>query len=223
MKVGDLATSPVIAVGPKEPLRVAAKTMMDHRAGSTVVLDGDKLIGMLTERDILRAVATGADLDRTRVEELMTEDVVTVGPDWEVYEATAEMAARRIRHLVVTDGTGVLGVLSVRDVLLAGQRVDLTPGNWAVLRDPLTFTIRERRQLQRYLLMLSGSPLSEFELAGVMGLLVESWSFEMRPSVGVEAIRSIPAADYELLRAAVIAELPDLQRAVHPSPGWRRR
>jgi CBS domain-containing protein len=223
VKVGDLATSPVIAVGPREPLRVAAKAMMDHRAGSTVVLNGDELIGMLTERDILRAVATGADLDGTRVEELMTEDVVTIGPDWEVYEATAEMAARRIRHLVVTDGAGVLGVLSVRDVLLAGQRVDLTPGHWAVLRDPLTFSIRERRQLQRYLLMLRDSPPSEFELAGVMGLLVESWSFEMRPSAGVEAIRSIPAADYELLRAAVIAELPDLQRAVHPSPGWRRR
>jgi CBS domain-containing protein len=61
-----------------------------------VVLDNGRLVGMLTERDILRAVATG-----------VTTDVVTVGPDWEVYEATAEMAARRIRHLVVTDGTAV--------------------------------------------------------------------------------------------------------------------
>lgn len=84
---------------------------------------------MLTERDILQAVAAGTDLEGTRVKELMTEDVITVGPDWEVYQATAEMAARRIRHLVVTDDTGVRGVLSVRDVLLAGQRVDLTPGN----------------------------------------------------------------------------------------------
>jgi hypothetical protein len=70
--------------------------------------------------------------------------------------------------------------------------------------------------------MLRDSPPSEFELAGVIGLLVESWSFEARPSAE-EGIRSIPAADYELLRAAVITELPDLQRAVHPSPGWRRR
>ncbi len=222
MKVGDLATRPVIAVDPRESLRGAAQVMMRHRAGSTVVLEGDNLMGMLTERDILRAVADGVDLDGARVEELMTKDVVTVGPDWEVYEATSEMAARHIRHLVVADGTGVLGVLSVRDILLAGQRVELTPGNWAVLRDPLTFTIRERRQLQRYLLMLRDTPPSEFELAGVIGLLVESWSFEARPSAE-ESIRSIPAADYELLRAAVIAELPDLQRAVHPSPGWRRR
>lgn len=222
MKVRDLANRPVIAVGPAASLRCAAQVMMRHRTGSTVVLEGDDLVGMLTERDILRAVAEGVDLDGARVEELMTRDVVTVGPDWEVYEATSEMAARRIRHLVVTDGTGVLGVLSVRDILLAGQRVELTPGNWAVLRDPLTFTIRERRQLQRYLLMLRDTPPSEFELAGVIGLLVESWSFETRPAAE-EGVRSIPAADYELLRAAVIAELPDLQRAVHPSPGWRRR
>jgi CBS domain-containing protein len=222
VKVGDLATTPVIAVDPRESLRGAAQAMMRHRAGSTVVMEGNNLAGMLTERDILRAVADGMDLDDARVEELMTKDVVTVGPDWEVYEATSEMAARHIRHLVVTDGSGVLGVLSVRDILLAGQRVELTPGNWAVLRDPLTFTIRERRQLQRYLLMLRDAPPSEFELAGVIGLLVESWSFETRPSAE-EGIRSIPAADYELLRAAVIAELPDLQRAVHPSPGWRRR
>jgi CBS domain-containing protein len=223
MRVGDLATSPVVAVTPGESLRAAAKVMMDHKTGSTVVLDGNELVGMLTERDILRAVAAGADLDGTRVEELMTAEVVTISPDWEVYEATSEMAARRIRHLVVTDDTGVRGVLSVRDVLLAGQRIELTPGNWAVLRDPLTFTIRERRQLQRYLLMLRDSPPPEFELAGVIGLLVESWSFEARPSADAEGIRSIPAADYELLRAVVIAELPDLQRAVHPSPGWRRR
>ena len=223
MKVGDLATTTVLAVGPRESLRGAAKVMTKGHAGSAVVLQGDELVGMLTERDILGAVAGGRDLDQARVEELMTSDVVTVGPDWEVYEATAEMAARRIRHLVVVDDTGVLGVLSVRDVLLAGQRVELTQGNWVVLRDPLTFTIRERRQLQRYLLMVRGTKESEFELAGLIGLLVESWSFDIRSPSDGETLQLITAADYELLRAAVMAELPDLQRAVHPSPGWRRR
>jgi hypothetical protein len=67
------------------------------------------------------------------------------------------------------------------------------------------------------------SPPSEFELAGVLGVLVESWSFEARPSADAEGIRSVPAADDELLWAAVIAELSDLQRAVRPSPGWCRR
>lgn len=227
MKVGDLATSQVITVAPQESLREAACTMTAHLAGSAVVTWDGRLAGIITERDILRAVAAGEDLDGARVAAWMTKDVVTVRPDWEVYEATAEMAARHIRHLVVTDDDSILGVLSVRDVLLAGQRVNLTRGNWAVLRDPLTFTIRERRQLQRYLLALRDKPPSPSEpgpdLDGVTALLVETWSFPMRPSAGVEAVRSLPAADCDLLRGAVIAELPDLQRAVHPSPGWRRR
>jgi hypothetical protein len=108
-------------------------------------------------------------------------------------------------------------------VLLAGQRVELTGGNWAVLRDPLTFTVRERRRLQRYLLILRRTDPAEFELGGLTGLLVGSWSFEVALPAEAESLRSIPAPDYELLRAAVLAELPDLQRSVHPSPGWRRR
>jgi CBS domain-containing protein len=223
VKVGDLATAPVVSVCPEQSVRQAARVMMEHRTGSTVVLDGEALVGILTERDLLRAVAAGTDLDGTRVEQLMTRDVKTIGPDWEVYEATAEMAAGHIRHLVVYDDGQVTGVLSVRDVLLAGQRVELTGGNWAVLRDPLTFTVRERRRLQRYLLILRGTDPAEFELGGLTGLLVGSWSFEVTLPAEAESLRSIPAADYELLRAAVLAELPDLQRSVHPSPGWRRR
>lgn len=223
MKVGDLATAPVVSVGPEQSVRQAARVMMEHRTGSTVVLDGGALVGILTERDVLRAAATGTDLDGTRVGQLMTRDVKTIGPDWEVYEATAEMAAQHIRHLVVCENGQALGVLSVRDVLLAGQRVELSAGSWAVLRDPLTLTIRERRRLQRCLLMLRGTDLAEFELAGLIGLLVGSWSFEVALPAESESLRSIPAADYEVLRAAVLAELPDLQRSVHPSPGWRRR
>jgi CBS domain-containing protein len=223
VKVGDLATAPVVSVRPDQSVRQAARVMMEHGTGSTVVLDGGALVGILTERDVLWAAATGTDLDATRVEQLMSPHVKTIGPDWEVYEATAEMAAQHIRHLVVCENAQVLGVLSVRDVLLAGQRVELTAGNWAVLRDPLTFSVRERRRLQRWLLMLRGNDPAEFELASLIGLLVGSWSFEVALPAESAGLRSIPAADYELLRAAVLVELPDLQRSVHPSPGWRRR
>jgi CBS domain-containing protein len=223
LKVGDLATAAVVSVRPERSLRQAAEVMMEHRTGSAVVLDGPALVGILSERDLLRAIATQMDLDETTVEQLMTRDVQTIGPDWEVYEATAEMAARHVRHLVVCENGQVLGVLSVRDVLLAGQRVQLTGGNWAVLRDPLTLTIRERRRLQRYLLILRGSNPAEFELASLTGLLVGSWSFDVALPAESASLNAIPAADYEELRAAVLAELPDLQRSVHPSPGWRRR
>lgn len=223
MKVGALAVSPAVSIAPGRSLREAARLMVEHGIGSTVILDGEALVGILTERDLMRAMAANADLDGATVADAMTRDVVTVGSDWEVYEATAEMAGHHIRHVVVCDQGHVRGVLSVRDVLLAGQRVGLTGDHWAVLRDPITFTIRERRRLQHQLLTLRASEPSEFELGGVLGLLVGSWSFDIPLPADAAALQAMPGPDRERLRAVVIAELPDLQRAIHPSPGWRRR
>jgi signal-transduction protein with cAMP-binding, CBS, and nucleotidyltransferase domain len=93
--------------------------MATHRVGSAVVQDAEHLAGILTERDVLKAVAAGAEPERSTVQDFMTSDVVTVGPEWDLIEAAGEMARRRIRHLVVYDGGQLLGVLSVRDVLPA--------------------------------------------------------------------------------------------------------
>ena len=119
MKVRDVASNAVVAVGPEQTLREAARVMAKHRVGSAVVQDAEQLAGILTERDVLEAVATGAEPDGILVDAVMTRDVVTVGPDWDLVEAAGEMARRRIRHLVVYEGGQLLGVLSVRDVLPA--------------------------------------------------------------------------------------------------------
>jgi CBS domain-containing protein len=119
MKVRDVASSAVVAVGPAQSLREATRLMAKHRVGSAVVQDAEQLVGILTERDVLNAVASGAEAETVTVQEIMTADVVTVGPDWDLVEAAAEMARRRIRHLVVYEGGQLLGVLSVRDVLPA--------------------------------------------------------------------------------------------------------
>jgi predicted transcriptional regulator len=230
VKIGDLANGLIVAVGPADSPRAAARTMVDAAVGSAVVLSDGALAGIVTERDVLRAVAAATDLDRTPTGEVMTREVITVEPDWEVYEAAAEMAARRIRHLVVTDGDLVVGVVSVRDVLLAGRRVPLAADGWAVLRDPLTFTSREHRKLQRYLLGLrstngagtdrASTNGTEPGIADLLGLLVGSWSPPLALPPDAAKLGSLSAEDYAALRKAVLAEL---QRAVHPSPGWRRR
>jgi CBS domain-containing protein len=119
MKVRDVASSAVVAVGPAQSLREATQLMAKHRVGSAVVQDAEQLIGILTERDVLNAVASGEVPDEVTVQDIMTADVVTVGPDWDLVEAAGEMARRRIRHLVVYEGGQLLGVLSVRDVLPA--------------------------------------------------------------------------------------------------------
>jgi CBS domain-containing protein len=117
MRVRDVASSAVVVVGPEHTVREAASLMAQHHVGSAVVTDAEQLAGILTERDVLKQVAGGADPDGTTVADMMTRDVVTVGPDWDLVEAAEEMARRRIRHLVVFEGGQLLGVLSVRDVL----------------------------------------------------------------------------------------------------------
>jgi CBS domain-containing protein len=117
MRVRDVASSAVVVVGPEHTVRDAARMMAQHHVGSAVVTDAEQLAGILTERDVLKQVAQGSDPDGTTVADMMTRDVVTVGPDWDLIEAAEEMARRRIRHLVVFEGGQLLGVLSVRDVL----------------------------------------------------------------------------------------------------------
>jgi CBS domain-containing protein len=223
MKIGELAASDIVSVGPDALLRHAAQAMTTAKVGMVVVLDDERLAGVMTERDVLRTVAESMDPDKTPVGEVMTRDVITVEPDWEVYEAAAEMAARNIRHLVVAGGDRVVGVVSIRDVLLAGQRVQLADGHWAVLRDPLNFTVRERRKLQRYLLELRGNAEADADLTDMMGLLIGVWSFDADLPPDAETLASLPPEDLAAVREAVLAELPELERAVHPAPGWRRR
>ena len=120
MKVRDVASSAVVAVGPASTLREATQLMAKHRVGSAVVQDAEMLVGILTERDVLNWRSRHADdPEVVSVEQIMTADVVTVGPDWDLIEAAKVMARRRIRHLVVYEGGQLLGVLSVRDVLPA--------------------------------------------------------------------------------------------------------
>lgn len=219
-KVGDLVTRDPVAVAPGTALRDAAWLMNDNHVGSAIVINGDgALAGIVTERDLLRAVATHVDFDTQTVDELMTVDVIRAGPDWEVYEAAAEMSDRGIRHLVVGTADRVDGVVSIRDLLLSGQRIELTGSSWVVLRDPLTFSVRERRRLQRALLNLEGGASPNVD--GLIHELVGSWSFDLPLPADAATLAQLDDKDHELLHAAVLDELPHLQRAVQPAPGWR--
>jgi len=119
VRVRELASNATVTLGPGHTLRDAARLMNKHRVGSAVVQDGESLAGIITERDVLRAVANAVDADTDAVGEHMSPDVVTAGPDWDVGAAAAAMMKHRVRHLVVYEGGQLLGVLSVRDLLPA--------------------------------------------------------------------------------------------------------
>ncbi len=117
--VQALAHMRVVDIHGYNTLRRAATLLADNQIGMLVVRRGALVVGVIGERDIVRAVAEGADVDDVRVDEIMTEDIAGVQADASVREAVQIMARNSIRHLLVRDEGHVTGVLSARDVLAA--------------------------------------------------------------------------------------------------------
>ncbi len=122
MKVSEIMTPAAVTDRPDDTLAEAARKMWEQQTGSLVVTEGDELIGIVTERDILKAAATGVPLESTRVSDAMTKEVVTAHPGMSLREAAGIMTDRWIRHLPVLDRGALVGILSQRDLagVLAG-------------------------------------------------------------------------------------------------------
>ena len=135
-------TEATITESAADTLRAAAERMWRHQTGSLLVMDKDRLAGIVTERDLLRAVALGADPGSVTVQEAMTTAVFTARPDLPLQEAARIMASRWIRHLPVVEQGRVLGVVSMRDV--AGVFAALAPSSTSVEHE-FDQLVRERR------------------------------------------------------------------------------
>ncbi|MBE1486253.1 CBS domain-containing protein [Plantactinospora soyae] len=118
MRVREAMSSNVLVVGPEHTLRQAAQMMSQRGVGSAVVVDPDSEgVGIMTERDVLKAIGAGLDCDVERTAAHLTWDVVYAGPDWTVHEAAEAMSRGGFRHLVVLEDDEVLGMISVRDIV----------------------------------------------------------------------------------------------------------
>jgi CBS domain-containing protein len=122
VRVSEIMTNAAVTDRPEDTLAEAARKMWKQQTGSLLVMDGEDLVGIVTERDVLKAVAGGGPLQSTHVSEVMSKDLVTVGPGTSLREAAKVMADRWIRHLPVVDGGRLVGVISQRDLagVLAG-------------------------------------------------------------------------------------------------------
>ena len=122
MRVSEIMTNAAVIDSPQDTLADAARKMWKQQTGSLLVIEGEELVGIITERDVLKAVAEGTSLDQTRISQVMTKDVISVGPGTSLREAARVMAERWIRHLPVLDGSKLVGILSQRDLagVLAG-------------------------------------------------------------------------------------------------------
>jgi CBS domain-containing protein len=117
MKVSEVMTRDVATVSPDQPVQHAASFMLSADAGSIPVTDGDRLIGMITDRDIaVRGIAKGYGPD-TPVRELMTDDLIVVRIDEDVEEAANRMSEAQVRRLpVIDEDERLCGIVSLGDL-----------------------------------------------------------------------------------------------------------
>jgi CBS domain-containing protein len=119
MKLESLVGGTATIVGPEASLAEAAETMVETGVDSVAVVAERSLVGILTEHDIVLAIADGADVDDEEVSAWMTEAPDTVGPGIRVQEAVTWLMQTGYRHLPVVQGSELLGIVSVRDLLWA--------------------------------------------------------------------------------------------------------
>jgi CBS domain-containing protein len=119
LTVRDVMTTRVITTSPDDPVAAAAAAMVAQKAGSALIMQGRLLTGILTERDVLRAAASGSDLTNSPVSAWMTKDPEPAYVDTTVDEAIQLMLLHGFRHLPVLDGREVRGVVSLRDLAAA--------------------------------------------------------------------------------------------------------
>ena len=117
MKLHGLVGGRAEVCGPETTLQEAAEAMLDAGVGSIAVIDGHRLTGILTERDLLRAAAEGADPGVEAVRDWMTADPDVTSPESEVRDAAKWMLEIGYRHLPVMEDNELLGIVSIKDLL----------------------------------------------------------------------------------------------------------
>ena len=118
MEVREGMTTDVVTVTPDQTLGQAARCMAERNCGSVVVLDPEELApGILTERDLLRAVAAGRSPEHERVVDHVTLDVTFAEPDWSLERAARAMIRGGFRHLIVLEDRQPVGIVSMRDIV----------------------------------------------------------------------------------------------------------
>ncbi len=119
MKVREIMTQDIASLRSDDSLEHAAQLMKQYNCGSLPVCTQDKLIGIITDRDIaIRSVASGDDVAHKRVGDVMTNDVVFASPETDVNDAARIMSDRQIRRLPVVENNSLIGIVALGDISL---------------------------------------------------------------------------------------------------------
>jgi CBS domain-containing protein len=115
-RVRDVMATRLHTVRPEDTVGEAVAVMASNRVGSVLVMDGDRLLGIFTERDTVRALSQSYDAPRHEIGHWMTNDPTTVAPDVDTEDALKTMLDNNFRHLPVVEDGKVVGMVSIRDL-----------------------------------------------------------------------------------------------------------
>jgi CBS domain-containing protein len=118
-RVQRLATRPAVFIHPNDTLRRVATTLMEESVGAALVRGAHGAIGLVSERDIVRALSEGASPDRTTAGDVMAEELITIAPHDELLDAVHRMLDNEVRHLPVVEDGAAYSMVSARDALRA--------------------------------------------------------------------------------------------------------
>ncbi|MGC9310740.1 MAG: CBS domain-containing protein, partial [Candidatus Aenigmatarchaeota archaeon] len=120
LKVKDAMTTELAKIGPDATIKDAAKTMSEFRVGNVLVVDdNEKLVGLITERDIVRKAVAKGKLSSTKAKDLVTTPIMFVSPEDELIHASDKMLRNKITRLPVVDleKKEVIGILTMKDIM----------------------------------------------------------------------------------------------------------
>lgn len=142
MRVEEIMTQAAVTDATDAPLASVAELMWRQQTGSVVIVDSGRIVGIVTERDVLRTVAAGKDAAAVLVGDVMTTEVITTSPDTSVRDAARIMAQHWIRHLPVVENGRLVGIMSQRDVVGLFAALVRPSGEPTIETDSL---VRDRR------------------------------------------------------------------------------
>lgn len=117
VKVGDIMTREYVSVSPDETIKECAKLMIRKRVGSLIIVQKEKLVGILTERDIIWVLTKKANLAKIKAKDIANKKVVAIKPSADLYEALQKMKKSKYRWLPVMIKGRIIGLLTIKDIL----------------------------------------------------------------------------------------------------------
>lgn len=140
MNVGDMMSTDLVTCSPNDTISQVAQKLQQEDIGACPVVDGDKLLGIVTDRDItVRAVAKGLDVNDTKISDVMSTDLISTNPSSSLEDAARLMADNQVRRLLVVENDKLVGIVAQADLAIDLEEDELLAETIERISEPSRF------------------------------------------------------------------------------------